>query len=149
MVTLSARSIRPSARSRTAFRRSFAFRPREAAFTLIELLVTLTIIALLLSLVAPRYFSSVSKAEETTLKHNLALLRDAVDKHYADTGKYPGSLEDLVQKKYIRNVPVDPITHSDSTWVFIPPEDPTMGAIFDVRSGAKGIARDGTLYSQW
>lgn len=118
-------------------------------FTLIELLVTLAIIALLLSLAGPRYFSNVSKAEETTLRHNLAALRDAIDKHYADNGKYPGSLADLVQKNYIRALPLDPITQSATTWLLIPPVDPQKGAIFDVKSGAQGTARDGTPYSQW
>jgi type II secretion system protein G len=122
---------------------------RSDGFTLIELLVTLAIIALLLSLAGPRYFSNVTKAEETTLKHNLATLRDAIDKHYADNGKYPGSLEDLVQKRYIRALPLDPITQSATSWLLIPPEDPQKGAIFNVRSGAQGNARDGTPYSEW
>jgi general secretion pathway protein G len=122
---------------------------RRAGFTLIELLVSLAIIALLLSLVGPRYFPNVTKAEETTLRHNLATLRDAIDKHYADNGKYPGSLAELVQKNYIRALPLDPITQSSTTWVLIPPEDPRKGAIFNVKSGAQGNARDGTPYSEW
>lgn len=120
-----------------------------AAFTLIELLVTLSIIALLLTLAAPRYFSSVSKAEEITLKSNLAVLRDAIDKHYADSGKYPASLEELVQKKYIRGIPLDPVTGSDATWTVTPPDDARKGAIFDIHSGASGTARDGSLYASW
>jgi len=122
---------------------------RRGGFTLIELLVTLAIIALLLSLAGPRYFSNVTRAEETTLKHNLATLRDAIDKHYADNGRYPGSLADLVQKQYIRALPLDPITQSSTTWVLIAPADPQKGAIFDVKSSAQGNARDGTPYSQW
>jgi general secretion pathway protein G len=122
---------------------------RRRGFTLIELLVTLAIIALLLSLAGPRYFSNVTKAEETTLRHNLATLRDAIDKHYADNGKYPGSLADLVQKQYMRALPLDPITQSSATWVLIAPTDPQKGGVFDVKSGAQGTARDGTPYSQW
>jgi len=122
---------------------------RRAGFTLIELLVSLAIIALLLSLVGPRYFSNVTKAEETTLRHNLATLRDAIDKHYSDSGKYPAALADLVQKKYIRSLPVDPITQSTSSWVGIPPEDPGKGGIYNVKSGAQGNARDGTPYNDW
>ena len=122
---------------------------RRAGFTLIELLVSLAIIALLLSLVGPRYFSNVTKAEETTLRHNLATLRDAIDKHYSDSGKYPAALADLVQKKYIRSLPVDPITQSTSSWVVIPPEDPGKGGIYNVKSGAQGNARDGTPYNDW
>lgn len=122
---------------------------RRPGFTLIELLVSLAIIALLLSLVGPRYFSNVTRAEETTLKHNLATLRDAIDKHYADSGKYPAALADLVQKKYIRTLPVDPVTQSTSTWVLVPPEDPQKGGVFNVKSGAPGYARDGTPYGEW
>lgn len=122
---------------------------RGTGFTLIELLVTLSIIALLLALVTPRYFASVSRAEETTLKHNLAALRDAIDKHYADHGKYPATIEELVRKKYIRSVPVDPVTHSDATWIAVPREDARTAGIYDVRSGATGTARDGSAYAKW
>lgn len=121
----------------------------EDGFTLIELLVTLAIIGLLMSIVAPRYFPSVKRAEETVLKQNLALLRDAIDKHHADTGKYPGSLEELAQKRYIRAVPLDPVAQSASSWIVVPPQDLKTGAVYDVRSGAKGAARDGTDYEQW
>src|ERR1700682_1590859 len=89
-------------------------------FTLIELLVTLAIIGLLMSLVAPRYFPSMKKAEEAVLKQNLFVLRDAIDKYHADTGKYPDSLDDLVQKRYIRNVPFDPVAQSFTTWIVVP-----------------------------
>jgi type II secretion system protein G len=118
-------------------------------FTLIELLVTLAIIGLLMSIVAPRYFTSVGKAEEAVLRQNLALLRDAIDKHHADTGKYPDSLEDLVKKRYMRSLPLDPVAQSASAWVVVPPEDPKTGAVFDVRSGAGGSGRDGKPYEQW
>lgn len=118
-------------------------------FTLIELLVTLAIIGLLMSIVAPRYFTSVGKAEETVLRQNLALLRDAIDKHHADTGKYPDSLEELVKKRYVRSVPLDPVAQSAATWIVVPPEDPKTGAVFDVKSGAQGNGRDGKPYEQW
>lgn len=119
------------------------------AFTLIELLVCLSVIALLLTLVAPRYFPSVSRAEETVLKSNLALLRDALDKYHADSGHYPNSLEELVRKRYIRNIPLDPVTRSEKTWQLVPAETPAADGVFDVRSGAVGTARDGTKYSDW
>ena len=118
-------------------------------FTLIELLVALAVIALLLSIVAPRYFGSVSRTEETVLKENLHLMRDALDKHYADVGRYPDALGDLVAKRYLRGIPDDPITHSRATWVVLPPADPQKGAVFDVKSGAKGVGRDGSPYEQW
>jgi len=118
-------------------------------FTLIELLVALAIIALLLSIVAPRYFGSVSRTEETVLKENLHLMRDALDKYYADAGRYPDALGDLVAKRYLRSIPDDPITQSSATWVVLPPEDPKKGAVYDVRSGAKGAGRDGKAYGEW
>lgn len=118
-------------------------------FTLIELLVALAIIALLLSLVVPRYFGSLTRAEEAVLKENLALMRDAIDKHYADTGRYPSSLDELAAKKYFRAVPADPITQSPATWILVPPADPQLGAVYDVKSGAKGAGRDGKPYEQW
>jgi len=118
-------------------------------FTLIELLVALAVIALLLSIVAPRYFGSVSKTEETVLKENLHLMRDALDKYYSDAGRYPDALGDLVAKRYLRNIPDDPITQSSATWVALPPPDPQKGAVFDVKSGAKGAGRDGKPYEQW
>lgn len=121
---------------------------RRPGFTLIELLVALTIVALLLSIVVPRYFTSVTRAEESVLKENLALIRDALDKHFADTGKYPASLDDLVSKKYLRALPSDPITNAATTWVVIPPADPQLGGVYDIRSGATGTARDGRPYDQ-
>ncbi|MDD5330556.1 MAG: prepilin-type N-terminal cleavage/methylation domain-containing protein [Sulfuricella sp.] len=122
---------------------------RLRGFTLVELLVVLAIIATLMSLVTPRYTGSVDKAKEAVLREDLASLREAIDKHYGDTGKYPASLDDLVSKRYIRRVPVDPITDSAATWILLPPPDPQKGAVFDVKSGAPGKSRDGTPYSGW
>lgn len=121
----------------------------QQGFTLIELLVAMTIVALLLSIVTPRYFGSVSKAEEAALKQDLSTMRDALDKYHADTGKYPESLEELVNKKYIRSIPVDPITHSTATWIVLPPVNSEAGKVFDLKSGAVGNAKDGSLYSEW
>lgn len=122
---------------------------RQRGFTLIELLVVLAIIATLLSLAVPRYTGSVDKAKESVLKENLSTLREAIDKHYGDTGKYPATLDDLVTKRYLRRIPVDPITDSATSWVVLPPADPQKGAVFDVKSGAPGKSRDGTAYSSW
>lgn len=118
-------------------------------FTLIELLVVMAIIATLLTLVAPRYFHSVEKSKETVLHENLATLRDLLDKHYADTGKYPENLQMLVAQKYLRSIPVDPVAGSAETWISVPPENPEKGGVYDIRSGAPGKASDGTLYSEW
>lgn len=124
-------------------------RRRGAGFTLIELLVVFAVIALLVSIVAPRYFNSVEKSKETVLKQDLSTMRDALDKYYGDIGKYPDALEDLVSKKYLRKLPVDPMTDSAETWTIVPPEDTEKGGVFDIHSGAPGNARDGTPYSSW
>lgn len=122
---------------------------RKQGFTLIELLVAMTIIALLLSIVAPRYFRSVTKAEEAVLKEDLTLIRDVLDKYHADTGQYPDTLDDLIGKKYLRKIPVDPITQSVSTWILISPASTEKGTVFDIKSGAPGNAIDGTAYGDW
>ncbi len=119
-------------------------------FTLIEILVVMVIIATLLSLVAPRYFETVSRSRETTLKHDLIIVRDAIDKYYSDTGNYPDSLQDLVQRKYLRTLPEDPITQRTDTWTFVAPTDISVkGSIYDIHSGAEGNAEDGSLYAEW
>lgn len=118
-------------------------------FTLIELLVVMTIIGLLLMLAVPRYFGGVDRAKEAVLRENLHQMRDAIDKYYADTLRYPTTLEDLVTRKYLRTVPADPITESRNSWVLVPPTDPSRGVIYDVKSGAKGSGRDGTPFSTW
>jgi general secretion pathway protein G len=121
---------------------------RVRGFTLIELLVVMAIIATLLSLVAPRYFASLEKSKETVLKQNLRVMREAIDQHYADREKYPETLEELVSKKYLRTIPPDPITESATTWVVTAPENPELGAVYDVRSGAEGKTQDGTPYGE-
>jgi len=119
-------------------------------FTLIEVLVVMVIIATLLSLVAPRYFETVERSKESTLKHDLIIMRDAIDKYYSDTGTYPDSMEDMVQRKYLRAVPEDPVTGRTDSWIFSPPVDINIrGAIYDIHSGAEGIASDGTNYADW
>jgi len=118
-------------------------------FTLIELLVVMAIIALLLSLAAPRYFSSVEKSRETLLRQNLSLTRHVLDQYYGDNGKYPDTLEALVTTKYLRSLPFDPLTDSNSSWIIVPPDTPEKGGVFDIHSGAPGNARDGTLFKDW
>jgi len=114
---------------------------RLRGFTLVELMVVLTIIALLLSIVVPDYIGKARRAEEAVLQQNLSVMRDALDKHYADAGRYPSSLDELVSKRYLRAIPKDPFTHSNTTWVAVPPGDGSRGSVFDIRSGAKGYER--------
>ena len=117
-------------------------------FTLIELLVVLSIVALLLTLAVPRYFPTIDSAKETILADNLRNTREVIDQFYADRGRYPDSLEQLVEKKYLRSLPIDPITDSTETWLITPPEDATKGSLYGIRSGAPGNSRSGKPYSE-
>ena len=122
---------------------------RSRGFTLIELLVVFAVIAVLLTLAVPRYFSSIDKSKEAVLKENLNQMREAISRYYADKGKYPESLESLTADKYLRRVPLDPITESTATWEIVRPEDPQKGGVYDVRSGAPGKGLDGSEFAQW
>lgn len=118
-------------------------------FTLIELLVVMTIVAILLTLVAPRYFRHVDNSKEVVLRQNLEQVRDAIDKFRADSGKLPSSLDDLVDKRYLRGLPIDPITESNDTWTLVPAKSGEPTGLADIRSGAPGKAADGSLYADW
>jgi len=120
-----------------------------AAFTLIELLVVLAIVATLLAIATPRYFRALDNSKEVALKQSLSVMRDAIDKFYGDRGVYPESLEDLVEKRYLRNVPVDPITENATSWELIAPAEQKLGKVYNVKSGAPGRASDGTDYKDW
>jgi general secretion pathway protein G len=121
----------------------------QAAFTLIELLVVMLIIGTLLSLAVPRYFHTLERARETVLKHDLSVLREAIDKHYADLNEYPETLAVLVEKRYVREVPIDPFTKLTDPWTLIPSEDPDHEGIRDIHSGSENMAMDGTALSSW
>jgi general secretion pathway protein G len=118
-------------------------------FTLVELLVVMAIISMLLSLAAPRYFKSVDKSKEAVLRENLATTRQALDKYFGDNGKYPDALDDLVAKKYLRTLPLDPFTNSTSTWTILPPDTSDHGAVFDIKSGSPDMGMDGSAYKDW
>ena len=114
-------------------------------FTLIELLVVMAIIALLLAIATPRYFSHLDRARETALRETLAVVRDSIDKFHADTGRYPAELDELVTKRYLRRMPVDPVSETSETWIIVPPPSETTG-VWDIQSGAGGEERP---YAQW
>ena len=125
-------------------------RRRADAFTLIEMLVVLSIIALLISIAVPRYFLGVQRARESSLRTSLNVMRDAIDKFAADQGRYPSDLGELVDHRYLKVVPKDPITgHSD--WSVMPPSDDSFyqGGVMDVKTQAQGTGSDGTDYANW
>lgn len=122
---------------------------RRHGFTLIELLVVLAIVSTLLLLVAPRYFHRVDQSREAVLRDNLRTTRDVLDKFYADLGRYPESLNELVDRGYLRSVPYDPLTESSGTWTVVPAPEGYAGAVYDVHSGAPGAAADGSKYAEW
>jgi len=116
---------------------------RTRGFTLIELLVVLTIVALMLTIAVPRYFQSIDVAKETVLVENLRVMRETIDRFYGDTGRYPDSLNELVTRRYLRSVPIDPMTDSTDTWVIVPQDEKTRKGVYNVKSGARGNGRAG------
>ncbi|MDL2356076.1 MAG: type II secretion system protein [Pseudomonadota bacterium] len=121
----------------------------RAGFTLIELLVVLGIVALLLTLAVPRFFPSIDSARETILAENLRNTRTVIEQFYSDTGHYPDSLDQLVEKKYLRALPLDPITDSTASWIVVAPDDGSKGAVAGIKSGAPGNDRSGKPYLDW
>lgn len=118
-------------------------------FTLIELLVVMAIMATLLSIAAPRYFASLDRAKEAALRTDLRVLREAIDKHQADTGRLPETLQALIDRRYLHGVPIEPMTESVSGWTPVPHPDGTTAGVYDVRTRAEGRGLDGTAYASW
>ena len=138
-------------------RRSPSLRaPGSRGFTLIELIVVMAIVALLVSIAAPRYFLSVENARDQSLRTSLRVMRDAIDQFHADKGRYPQSLEELTSNRYLRDIPEDPITGRRDSWV-VGDAGPDAGAnqgasqggMLDVHSGATELDRNGQPYSEW
>ncbi len=127
---------------------------RDGGFTLIELLIVITIIGIIAAIAVGQYQKTPLKAKEAVLKEDLFVLRDVIDQYFADKGKYPESLQALADDGYMRKIPVDPFTGSDSTWETVQAEasdddKDSGGGVIDVHSGATGAALDGSRYSDW
>ncbi|MFP3555509.1 type II secretion system protein [Paraburkholderia sp. SIMBA_049] len=120
---------------------------KRNGFTLIELLIVLSIIALMLTLALPQYFHSIDASKEKILAENLHVTRDAIDKFYGDLGRYPDSLDELVDKRYLRAPPFDPVTDSATTWHIVPPDAQFPGKVYDLQSGAEGTTLDGRPFN--
>lgn len=136
-------------------------RARRRGFTLLELIIVIAIIGILASIAVPNYMQTPVRAREAVLKTNLRTIREVIDQFHADKGGYPAALEDLVEKGYLRKVPVDPIT-GEANWVLIyeevsdedvPPETEETEeggpGIIDVKSASEGTSLDGTAYAEW
>jgi general secretion pathway protein G len=121
-------------------------RKHTAGFTLIELLIVLAIIALMLTLALPEYFHSIDSSKEKILAQNLHITRVAIDQFYGDVGRYPDSLQELVDKHYLRALPFDPVADSATTWQIVPPDEQFPGNVYDLKSGAEGTDVDGKPY---
>lgn len=132
------------------------FRAKDKGFTLIEMIIVFTLIGILVGLALPQYQSAVKKARESVLKETLFQLRKLIDQYYSDKGKYPASVQALVDENYLRKIPVDPITGKADTWLEVQ-EQPSAdeiepGQVFgivDVHSGAEGKGLDGTPFNTW
>ena len=109
----------------------------------------MAIIATLLTIAVPRYTRSLQRSREAVLRQDLAALRESIDRFYGDTGRYPPTLAALVEKRYLRAVPVDPIVRAADKWVLVSSEDPEDGGIKDVHSGAEGAGENGVAYAAW
>jgi general secretion pathway protein G len=122
---------------------------RRRGFTLVELLVVMAIIATLLTIAVPRYFRSLQRSREAVLKQDLTALRESIDRFYGDTGRYPPTLAVLVDKHYLRTIPVDPIARAADKWIAVTSDDPDDEGVKDVRSGAEGAGENGVPYGAW
>ena len=122
----------------------------QGGFTLIEMMIVISLIGILATIAMPNFQKSVIRAREASLRRTLFIMRDVIDQYYADHGRYPDSLDNLKDEKYIRDVPKDPFTLSASTWILIPPEgNDAEGGVYDIHSGTNLVSLEGTPYNEW
>lgn len=126
----------------------------QRGFTLIELMIVISIILILVSIAAPIYSSSITRAREAVLKDDLFTMRSVISQYTLDKQRAPQSLDDLVQAGYLKQIPVDPMTNARDTWT-VDQEDVLLSVdqqqpgITDVHSGSSATSSDGTPYSSW
>lgn len=127
---------------------------RQQGFTLIEMLVVISITLILVGISVPAYNQTIIRARESVLKQDLFTLRSVINQYTDDKEKAPQSLDDLISAGYLKQLPTDPITHSNASWqteqedVLQSIDQQTQG-ITDVHSGASQISSEGTTYNQW
>jgi general secretion pathway protein G len=130
-------------------------RKSEAGFTLLELMVVMIIIGVLAAIAIPAYLTQIKRAKEAVLREDLHVMRQAIDQYTVDKQKAPQSLDDLVQAGYMKTLPTDPLTNRADSWVteqsdsYSSVDQTESGGMNNVRSGAGGIATDGSGYSSW
>jgi general secretion pathway protein G len=110
-------------------------------------MIVVAIIGVLGTLAVPSYQTTVRKAKEAVLRQDLFTLRDLLDQHRADQGKYPPTLQALVMAGYLRAIPVDPMTNSATTWQEL--AEPAEGGIYDVFSGSDLVGTNDVPYNKW
>ncbi len=121
---------------------------KQNGFTFIELMAVLVMIAMLVSIALPRYFQGLKKSQEAVLQEDLSVMRKAIDHYYGDKNSYPSSLQALVDERYLKAIPEDPLTEKADTWQTVLPPDNTS-RVYDVHSGSTEIAVNGTPYNTW
>jgi general secretion pathway protein G len=123
-------------------------------FTLIELIIVIAIMGILLAVAIPVYQTHLRHANEAVLKEDLYTLRNAIDQYTQDKAKAPQSLDDIVSAGYLRMLPKDPFTNSNTSWQTVQEDvmesvDQTAPGISDVHSGSNAMSTEGTAYSSW
>ncbi len=126
----------------------------RSGFTLIELMIVMCIIGILAAIAAPNFNLGVIRAREAVLREDLYNFRNTIDQFYSDQGKFPDSIQEIVDKKYLRNIPIDPFTGKNDTWIVVaPPPVPEgteiKGSVYDVHSGSKLVGTNGISYNEW